>query len=140
MDLGKKVYIMRKLILYYIVSKPQFFFSRYIYWSKKKSFFDYVLPFFSRSIIKVFIGIPCLNTFEHVWRRATKRMFQIDFGSVDHLEQPFITSPWCEGLHSVRILRYFPSFNNEYHHTSLTFIIFIKDFFMSIIASWTYKQ
>ena len=40
-------------------------------------------------------------------------MFQIDFGSVDHLEQPFITSPWCEGLHSVRILRYFPSFNNE---------------------------
>ena len=49
------------------------FFSRYIYWSKKKSFFDYVLPFFSRSIIKVFIGIPCLNTFEHVWRRGQRK-------------------------------------------------------------------
>ena len=64
-------------------------------------------------------------------------MFQIDFGSVDHLEQPFITSPWCEGVHSVRILRYFPSFNNEYHDTSLTkIIVFIQDFFMSFIASW----
>ena len=49
-----------------------------------------------------------------------KECFEIDFGSVDHLEQPFITSPWCEGVHSVRILRYFSSFNNEYHHTSLT--------------------
>ena len=70
-------------------------------------------------------------------------MFQIDFGSVDHLEQPFITSPWCEGVHSVRILRYFPSFNNEYHHTfDLNYHIYTRFFHVlhCLVALQTIKK
>ena len=53
-------------------------------------------------------------------------MFQIDFGSVDHLEQPFITSPWCEGLHSVRISIFLS------HEISLYSYLFTANIFMSL--------
>ena len=53
-------------------------------------------------------------------------MFQIDFGSVDHLEQPFITSPWCEGVHSVRISIFLS------HGISLYSDLFTANIFMSL--------
>ena len=53
-------------------------------------------------------------------------MFQIDFGSVDHLEQPFITSPWCEGVHSVRISIFLP------HGISLYSDLFTANIFISL--------